>query len=65
METTNRLLRTSVRPAAGPALHELMPKLQVRGLNFFYGAYQALRDITLDIPEHKVTAFIGPSGCRA
>jgi phosphate transport system ATP-binding protein len=63
METTNRLLRTSVRPAAGPALHELKPKLQVRGLNFFYGAYQALRNITLDIPEHKVTAFIGPSGC--
>ena len=35
----------------------------MRGLNFFYGAYQALRNITLDIPEHKVTAFIGPSGC--
>ena len=63
METTSRLLRPAVRPAAGPALHELKPKLQVRGLNFFYGAYQALRNITLDIPENKVTAFIGPSGC--
>src|SRR6185436_15507071 len=59
----NRLLRTAVRAAATPALHDLKPKLQVRGLNFFYGAYQALRNITLDIPEHKVTAFIGPSGC--
>ena len=66
METTaaNRLIRTAVRSTAGtPALQDLKPKLQVRGLNFFYGAYQALRDITLDIPEHKVTAFIGPSGC--
>src|SRR6478752_9646997 len=64
METAaSRLLRPAVRPAAGPALHDLKPKLQVRGLNFFYGAYQALRNITLDIPERKVTAFIGPSGC--
>jgi phosphate transport system ATP-binding protein len=38
-------------------------KLQVRGLSFYYGAYQALHDITLDIGEKKVTAFIGPSGC--
>ena len=58
------MLRTAVRPAeAGVALADLNPKLRVRGLNFFYGAYQALRDITLDIPENKVTAFIGPSGC--
>jgi phosphate transport system ATP-binding protein len=39
------------------------PKLSVRNLNFYYGGFQALKDITLDIPEHKVTAFIGPSGC--
>ena len=38
-------------------------KLSVRQLSFFYGGFQALRDISLDIPEHKVTAFIGPSGC--
>ena len=64
METAaNRLLRTAVRATSSPALHDLKPKLQVRGLNFFYGAYQALRNITLDIPERKVTAFIGPSGC--
>src|ERR1044071_1155958 len=64
METAaSRPLRTAVRPTGTPALHDLKPKLQVRGLNFFYGAYQALRNINLDIPEHKVTAFIGPSGC--
>jgi phosphate transport system ATP-binding protein len=39
------------------------PKLQVTNLNFFYGAAQALKDITLELPERSVTAFIGPSGC--
>ncbi len=38
-------------------------KLAVRQLNFYYGKFQALKDVTLDIPEKKVTAFIGPSGC--
>lgn len=37
--------------------------LEVAGLNLFYGASQALRDINLVIPEKRVTAFIGPSGC--
>jgi phosphate transport system ATP-binding protein len=35
----------------------------VRAANFFYGAKQALFDISLDIPSNLVTAFIGPSGC--
>ncbi len=38
-------------------------KLAVRDLNFYYGAFHALKHIQLDIPEKKVTAFIGPSGC--
>ena len=38
-------------------------KLSVRNLNFYYGAFHALKNINLDIPEGKVTAFIGPSGC--
>ena len=38
-------------------------KISVRDLNFYYGAFQALKHISLDIPERKVTAFIGPSGC--
>ncbi len=37
--------------------------LEVRGLNFFYGKFQGLKNIDLDIAEHHVTAFIGPSGC--
>ena len=38
-------------------------KIRVRNLNFYYGNHQALFDISLDIQERVVTAFIGPSGC--
>ena len=37
--------------------------LELRNLNFYYGNFQGLRNVSLDIAEHKVTAFIGPSGC--
>lgn len=46
-----------------PHSHATPPKVTVRDLNFFYGKFQALKNINLDIPEKKVTAFIGPSGC--
>lgn len=38
-------------------------KVVTRELDFFYGIHQALHKISLDIPEHRVTALIGPSGC--
>ncbi|HEX6731063.1 MAG TPA: phosphate ABC transporter ATP-binding protein PstB [Pyrinomonadaceae bacterium] len=38
-------------------------KIRVRNLNFFYGSSQALHNISIDIQERVVTAFIGPSGC--
>ena len=41
----------------------LAQKIEVKNLNFYYGAFHALKNINLGIPEHKVTAFIGPSGC--
>ena len=37
--------------------------IKVEELNFFYGSFQGLKDINLDIFDKKVTAFIGPSGC--
>jgi phosphate transport system ATP-binding protein len=40
-----------------------MPKLVVKDLNFYYGKFQALKNVSLTIPKNKVTAFIGPSGC--
>lgn len=39
------------------------PKLTVENLNFYYGEFHALKNISLNIPEKQVTAFIGPSGC--
>ena len=38
-------------------------KISVKDLNFYYQKFHALHNITLDIPENQVTAFIGPSGC--
>ena len=37
--------------------------LQAKGLNLWYGQNHALHDVSIDIPEHEITAFIGPSGC--
>jgi len=38
-------------------------RMNTRNLSLFYGSFQALRDITLDIQENAITAVIGPSGC--
>jgi len=37
--------------------------IEIKNLNFFYGSFQGLNNINLNILERKVTAFIGPSGC--
>ena len=39
------------------------PKLKVNDLNFYYGKFQAIKNVSMDIPANQVTAFIGPSGC--
>src|SRR5437899_11523318 len=38
-------------------------KLKVESLSFFYGKTRALKDITFEIPDRRITAIIGPSGC--
>jgi phosphate transport system ATP-binding protein len=37
--------------------------LEVRNLNFYYGKFQGLKNVSINVAERKVTAFIGPSGC--
>lgn len=37
--------------------------IEIRDLSFFYGTFKGLKNVNLNIAEHKVTAFIGPSGC--
>lgn len=39
------------------------PHISVKNLNVTYGGQQALKDITVDIPDKQITAIIGPSGC--
>ncbi|HEY8368154.1 MAG TPA: phosphate ABC transporter ATP-binding protein PstB [Thermodesulfobacteriota bacterium] len=55
----------AVRPAQPGGERAAAPgtKLAVRNLDFYYGRFQALHKVTLDIPSKQVTAFIGPSGC--
>ena len=57
--SSNKEAAESRTPVAAGAA----PKLRSTKLNFFYGAYQALHEINLDVYAQKVTAFIGPSGC--
>lgn len=40
-----------------------VPKITTQNMNFYYGKFHALKNISIDIPASKVTAFIGPSGC--
>ncbi len=44
-------------------LAEVPAMLSIRNFNLWYTDFQALKDITLDIPKNRATAFIGPSGC--
>jgi phosphate transport system ATP-binding protein len=58
---------TSVQIAASIRQQSVPPpdtaKIVIRNLNFWYGASQALKNVSLDIPANQVTALIGPSGC--
>jgi phosphate transport system ATP-binding protein len=38
-------------------------KMETKGLNFFYGKRQALKNVSLGVRSNQITAFIGPSGC--
>ncbi len=53
--------KLTVAPAADTSAHA--PLIDVKNLSLWYGKDQALKDITLFIREHVVSAFIGPSGC--
>jgi phosphate transport system ATP-binding protein len=56
--TTAPAVRMSAGTLAGAPI-----KVSARDINVFYGDKQALFDVSLDVPDRSVTAFIGPSGC--
>jgi phosphate transport system ATP-binding protein len=45
------------------ALAATRNKMRMINVSVYYGSFQALIDINLDVPEHRITAIIGPSGC--
>jgi phosphate transport system ATP-binding protein len=58
------LQTVAARPeAASDVAASAANKMSIRNLDFFYGRFQGLKNINLDVAEKHVTAFIGPSGC--
>jgi len=59
-----RHLKTRGPVPAAPAPVDTGPaKIEIRRLDFFYGAIQALKNINMTLPDRSISAFIGPSGC--
>jgi len=69
MMTSTTDMADRIRPANTRAGHQAMtgtqtvPKIEVRGFDFYYSENKVLHGIDLDIPEKQVSALIGPSGC--
>ena len=65
VDTDDRIrVKTKVTFAPRSEETEARPNaIEIRGANVFYGAKQALHDVSLDMGDRQVTAFIGPSGC--
>jgi phosphate transport system ATP-binding protein len=55
--------RVSSQDIVSPARKMEKPKVRTEALSAYYGTTQALKDISIDVREHAITAIIGPSGC--
>ena len=61
MDTTDALtIQRDEKPSSESPNEQF---IQIKDFNFWYGDAQALHDLSFNIPEQQVTAFIGPSGC--
>jgi phosphate transport system ATP-binding protein len=56
-------MRAPQAVAAQPQVDQGPPKIEIRGLNFYYGDVQSLHGINLSLADRSISAFIGPSGC--
>jgi len=54
---------TPTVPDTGAAMKAAPPKMRASNINFYYGKFRALHDVSLEFAENRVTALIGPSGC--
>jgi len=62
-ETDPGMLPSQVRMPSPPGTERRDSMISIEGVSVFYGAKQAIRHVSLEVPERSVTAFIGPSGC--
>jgi phosphate transport system ATP-binding protein len=62
-EVITNSITTVTSPTPGATAEPRRVKYSTKNVDVFYGAKQALFDVSLDIHEHEVTALIGPSGC--
>src|SRR5271154_6732386 len=66
MPESAKMSETTAPPSAPSGVQPEVasrPKLQAMNLNFFYGAFHALHNVSIEVPEKSITALIGPSGC--
>jgi phosphate transport system ATP-binding protein len=65
--TTDRAANEAVTPEPAPAAPAPAPRgedvIQIRNLSFYYSAFRAVKDVSIAIEKHQITALIGPSGC--
>jgi phosphate transport system ATP-binding protein len=59
----NVQVTSSLNPQASAAPLLEPPMVEIERLSLWYGAKQALRDVSMTVPKHRITAYIGPSGC--
>src|SRR5574341_1869153 len=59
----NVQVAASLNPRASAAGIMEAPMVEIDRLSLWYGPKQALKDVSMAIPKHRVTALIGPSGC--
>jgi phosphate transport system ATP-binding protein len=55
--------RADTQPAPNPSSSAERPLIEIKGVSVFYGHFEAVKRVSLTIPENRVAAFIGPSGC--
>ncbi len=53
----------AVSPDDSAPIAQIMPSISIKDFSAWYGDFQALKNITLEIPRERITALIGPSGC--
>ena len=56
-------MRTETAASADAAAAADRPVIRLQDVSFYYGSFRAVKDISIDVPAHRITALIGPSGC--